>query len=288
MRYLLLGANGLLGQNLASTRPGGIELVGAGLETQPVAGEGLDRYLPLDITDKAALADTLREVAPDWILNAAAMTDVDGCEREPDRCRLLNRDVVRWMAESRVRMVQISTDYVFDGANGPYTEGDAVRPLSEYGRSKWESEAAALSVAGSLVLRTMLLWGMGRGQKKSFNEFVRETLEAGKSARIVTDQIGDPTLAEDLARAIWGLTSRDAAGLFHVSGAERVSRLEWALDVARHFGLDPAGLHPVSTAELRQAAPRPLNSGFVCDRLEAELGWRPRGLKRQLQDVYPR
>jgi dTDP-4-dehydrorhamnose reductase len=286
MRALLLGANGLLGQNLVQTCLPDFELLGAGLESTPIA-EGLsENYRPLDITDKTALQDLIREWNPDWILNAAAMTDVDGCEREPERCRLLNGEVVRWMANTGKKILHISTDYVFDGVNGPYRETDALNPLSEYGRTKLESEASALSISGSLVLRTMLLWGQGKGQKKSFNDFVRETLEAGKTARIVTDQIGDPTLAEDLATAAWALIHQGSQGVFHVSGSEKVSRMEWAQGVAQFFNLETASLHPVLTADLNQLAKRPLNSGFDCSKLVAEIGFQPRGLLEQLRHVY--
>jgi dTDP-4-dehydrorhamnose reductase len=293
MRVLIVGCNGLLGQNLLRTAPSGHSLIGLARHSTAVLPERLGTYHARDIADPATWDFVRDTVKPDFIFNAAAYTDVDGCERDPDTARRVNRDAVRAMAQTGIPLVHLSTDYVFDGTAGPYSEEDDVEPLSAYGRIKLESEAEALMGSPkNLVVRTMWVWGNAKategGAKKSFTEFVRESLQSNKPIRIVSDQIGNPTLAEDLALAIWVLVGSGCSGIYHVSGSDRVSRLDWAKSVARFYGLDSADhtalITPVTTAELNLPAARPLQSGLRGDKLERDTGLVLGGLDAQLQD----
>jgi dTDP-4-dehydrorhamnose reductase len=128
----------------------------------------------------------------------------------------------------------------------------------------------------------MTLWGQGQGMKTSFVDFVRNSLKAGKTIRIVTDQYGNPTLAEDLALAIWKLIAGGRAGIYHAAGSERNSRFEWARAIAAHYGLDPSLVVPCLTADLKQAARRPLESGLRIDKLVRDTGFSPRDVAGQL------
>jgi dTDP-4-dehydrorhamnose reductase len=243
-------------------------------------------YVRADIGKREEVEAAVRALDPDWIFNAAAFTNVDLCEREPALAGLINRDTVGWMAAFGKPMVHVSTDYVFDGEAGPYAEDAPTRPLSVYGATKLESEALALAGSPrSLVVRTMTLWGQGHGMKTSFVEFVRNSLAARKNIRIVTDQLGNPTLAEDLALAIWALVANGRAGLYHVAGSERNSRFEWARAIAAHYGLDSSLIEPCLTADLKQAARRPLNSGLRIDKLIRDTGFTPRDVGSQLSRV---
>ena len=284
MKVLLIGCNGLLGQNLLRTRPAHWRVSGSGQESAPALPELLSAYRSVDISKREALERAIAAEAPDWIFNAAAVTDVDLCERDPALAGLVNRDTVGWMAASGIPVVQISTDYVFDGEAGPYAEDAPTRPLSVYGSTKLESEALVLSASkSSLVVRTMTLWGKGKGAKTSFVDFVRHKLAAGETVRIVTDQIGNATLAEDLALGIWKLADGGHSGVFHVAGSERNSRFEWAVAIARHYGLDRDLIQPCLTADLKQAARRPLNSGLRLDKLAAATGFVPRDIAGQIR-----
>jgi dTDP-4-dehydrorhamnose reductase len=284
MRIFIAGCDGLLGQNLLRASAGlGHEITGSSRHPAPVLPEFLSAFHSLDAADPATWDFVRREVKPDRIVNAAAYTDVDGCERDPAQCDRVNRDAVRWMAETGIPVVQISTDYVFDGVAGPYSEEDPTRPLSRYGRAKLESEALALSSARGLVLRTMWVWGQGKGAKKSFTEFVRGTLASGQPVKAVTDQVGNPTLAWDLAGAVWALLAADASGLYHAAGRDRMNRYEWALRVAEFHGLDASLVEPVDSSGFRFDAVRPLNSGLLCAKLERDAGFRFGGLREQLQ-----
>jgi dTDP-4-dehydrorhamnose reductase len=283
-KALLLGCNGLLGQSLLRTRPPDAwEIHGAGLKPEAARPASLAGYVRADIGNRDELEAAIRAVDPDWILNAAAITDVDLCEREPALAGRVNRDTVGWMAAFGRPMVHLSTDYVFDGQAGPYAEDAPTRPLSVYGSTKLESEALALGGSPrSLVVRTMTLWGQGQGMKTSFVDFVRNSLKAGKTIRIVTDQYGNPTLAEDLALAIWKLIAGGRAGIYHAAGSERNSRFEWARAIAAHYGLDPSLVVPCLTADLKQAARRPLESGLRIDKLVRDTGFSPRDVAGQL------
>ncbi len=290
MRVLIAGCNGLLGQNLLRTAPAGTDLIGLARHEMAVCADVLPEgaYHTRDIADPATWEFVRTVVQPDFILNAAAYTDVDGCERDPAQCLRVNRDAVQMMAQTGIPLVQVSTDYVFDGAKGPYGEDDPVNPLSVYGAIKLESEAVALSgSAQSLVVRTMWVWGTGQGAKKSFTDFVHESFVHQKPMRLVSDQVGNPTLAEDLARAIWMLIDAKCSGIYHAAGSERVTRLEWAQAVAQFYGLEEAAraelITPVTTAALNLPAARPLDSGLRGDKLARDTGFRLRGLHAQLK-----
>jgi dTDP-4-dehydrorhamnose reductase len=285
VRVLIAGCDGLLGQNLLRAAPAGVECVGLARHESPLLPANLSAYHVRDIADPDTWRFVRDVIRPDRILNAAAYTDVDGCERDPATSDRVNRDAVRAMAATGIPLVQVSTDYVFDGESGPYSEDDATNPLSVYGRSKLESEQATLSAPGNLVVRTAWVWGTGKGAKKSFTDFVRETLAAGKTARIVTDQWSNPTLAEDLAGAIWALVGAGRSGLYHASGSDWVSRLQWAQRVAKCFGLDASLIEPITTADMNPPARRPLRSGLSCAKLERDTGFRLRGLDAQLEAV---
>ena len=287
MKALVVGANGLLGQNLLRAAPRGWELFGCGIEEAPLApGLPADRWTRVDIADLGETERVVRAADADVVFNAAAMTAVDACESEPERCARVNRDAVRAMARAAKRLVHLSTDYVFDGRNGPYSEEDAPNPLGVYGRVKLESERAVLSASPDhLVVRTMLLYGTGRGLRPSFVDWVRTNLEAGRRIPVVGDQVGNPTLASDLAVSLWALVSAGKSGLWHCSGTERCSRLEWARRVAARTGLDASLIDEVRTEDLRQPAKRPPESGFRLDRISAVAGVRLRSLDEQM-DAY--
>ncbi len=284
MKALIFGCNGLLGQTLLRTLPPGWKAAGAGMEDAAVLPARLDGYIRTDITDPAQVAAAVRAAAPDVLFNAAAVTDVDLCERDPALAERVNRDAVGHMAAAGKPLVHVSTDYVFDGEAGPYAEDAPTNPLSVYGRTKLESEALVLAGSPrSLVARTMTLWGRGKGMKTSFVEFVRNSLAAGKPIRIVTDQIGNPTLAEDLALGLWKLVEGGRAGVYHVAGSECNSRHDWATAIADFYRLDKSLIQPCLTADLKQAARRPLRSGLLVDKLARDTGFRPRDVAAQLR-----
>ena len=282
MRILVTGATGFLGRTLLSLA-GEAEWMGCG--RQPAA-EGIP-YRQVDLDNRKAVAALVAELAPDWVINAAAMTDVDGCEKDVRAARQANVDIPENLAVAcdaiGAGLVHVSTDYVFDGKCGPYGEGDAANPLSCYGQLKLESEGILQKMERALVVRTLWLYGYVPQVGSNFLTWVLNSLSNGQPLRVFADQWGNPTYIRDLARALVALCSQEARGLFHVGGATFMTRWEMAREIAHFFGIDGALIEPVPTCAVALPAKRPLRSGLRTDALEAALGRRPMSFVEGLQ-----
>ena len=235
-----------------------------------------------------ASTDWLRGQRADVVFYPAGFTWVDGCERDPARARAANLDqpltLARAAAETGARFVYFSTDYVFDGQDGPYDEDDPPRPLSEYGKAKLEAERALAEALGEaqLTVRTSWVFGPER-QGKNFAYQLAKTLRQGKPLVCPSDQVSSPSYGPDVADAVVGLVEQGRSGLVHVAGPEVVDRVRFARELAVAFGLDPGGIVGKTTAELAQGAPRPLSGGLLINRLES---WQP-GAMRPLAQTLP-
>ncbi len=277
---LIIGIAGQLGGALAR-RLGG-DVVGTAYRTEAPGA------LPFDLAEAArhpeVARDLLEHVRPRAVFIAAGFTWVDGCEREPERAELANRDGPAAVAAAAravgARTIHYSTEYVFDGAAGPYGEADPARPLSVYGRSKLAGEEAVLAEdPRALVIRTTVVYGPEQ-QGKNFAYQVARELRAGRRMRVPDDQVSTPTYNPDLADASARLVEVGAEGVFHVVGAELLDRATLGRRLAAAVGLDPSAIEPVPTAALGQTAPRPLNAGLTIERVQGALpGWEPRGLE---------
>lgn len=246
-------------------------LIGSAGQVGSVLADLLSRRFPqavcatrveLDVTDHDRLYAEVERLQPNVIVNCAAMTDVDGCEREPERAMLVNRDGPRALARAAssvgARIIHLSTDFVFDGTQqSPYDEAAAPRPLSAYGRSKWEGERAVMEEADDhLIVRTSWVFG-GRGAG-----FVNAVIARGRNGRplqVVTDQIGGPTFRNDLAEAIVRLVEIPHRGIIHFANAGHCSRREFAEEILRNAGL-AASVEPIPTVASPGRAPRPCYS----------------------------
>jgi dTDP-4-dehydrorhamnose reductase len=223
----------------------------------------------------------------------AGLTWVDGCERDAARARSANLEqplnLARAAAEAGARFVYFSTDYVFDGRAGPYTESDAPNPLSVYGRSKRDAEVALAEALGAalLIVRTCWVFGPER-QGKNFAYQLARTLSGGHALICPSDQLSSPSYGPDVARAVVLLTESACSGLIHVSGPEVLDRVAFARRLALAFELDPALIESKTTAELGPAAPRPLRGGLLTPRLDARLPGAVRPLAQALSDFRAR
>lgn len=287
-RILITGSNGLLGQKVVEILSrSNYPLLLVSLEPESVFDEDIFPYLQLDLTHKQEVRRVLDEFEPDIIVNTAAVTDVDLCEKERALAWRVNVGSVENLAHAAnlvgAKIIHLSTDYVFDGEKGPYGESDRPNPISYYGRTKFASENV-LRIAGtpSAIIRTMVLYGIGKKVKSNFALWLYHNLKENKQIRVVDDQIGNPTLVDDLAFGILKIIELERTGLYHIAGADLVSRYDFALSLCKIFGFNKKLITPVKSSQFKQPAPRPLKSGLITIKAEVELGLKMSGVERGL------
>ena len=269
MRALIIGASGQVGSVLAA------QCVRRRIEVYKADLSGQDSLL-IDLASPATIAPVFEKARPDLVLLCSALTNVDGCEREPERARRINAEGPALAAEEcrkyGSKLVYFSTEYVFDGKSGPYGEDYPVSPLSVYGRTKLEGEQACLA-AGALSVRTTVVYNYDHSSKNFIMQLIANR-RAGARMRVPSDQYSNPTYAPELAAAVLDLAEKGAAGIFNVVGPDWLNRYEFALKACEAFGFDPSFLEPKLTSELGQAAARPLQAGLLTDKLFSALGRR--------------
>lgn len=289
MRVAVTGANGLVGRE-AVTRllARGHEVLGLGRGASRLPAGAA--WAEVDLGDGRAAA-ALARFRPDAVLHAGALTDVDACEREPERAFRVNAEgtaeVARACAAAGARLVAVSTDYVFDGTAGPYGEEDRPAPLGVYARSKLAGEEAALAQAPDVAVGRVAVVYSGRpGAKATFATQVVEKLARGEPVKAFSDQLVSPTHAGNAAEMLCELLLEHRyQGVLHTAGATVLDRVTFARAVAARFGL--AGeIVPVKTADARLLAPRPLRAGLAVDRAAALLRARPLPLEAALDRFH--
>jgi dTDP-4-dehydrorhamnose reductase len=273
---LITGANGLLGQKLCLRLSSSFKVIATDLQPDSLVSVPDLSYETLDVTDIRNVDFHVRHYKPSVIINAAAYTDVDGCEIHKDRAWAINvggvKNLTKTCQEHQIKLVQLSTDYIFDGENGPYSEDDPPNPAGFYGRTKLESEKVIQeSGIDFIIVRTNVLYGFGKKVKKNFLLWLLEKLSAGEKLEIVTDQFNNPTLADNLAECILEIVQRDLSGILHIAGAEYLSRYDFAMKAAKKFGYDPALISPVTTESLGQKARRPSRGGLKVEKAQGLL-----------------
>lgn len=281
-RVLITGAKGLLGQKIVEVfrRESEYKLLPCDLSGSPLgssAEENKDGVFTLDIADHQAVIDIVSSYKPTVIINAAAYTNVDAAEIEKELAYKVNATAVGHLANAanifNSKLIHISTDYVFDGKKGSYSEDSKPDPINYYGKTKLAGENLIRSKLNDYaILRTQVLYGFAKNIRRNFVLWAIDKLSNGESIRVVDDQVGNPTLADELAFAILKVCQRNATGLFHVSGFETVSRYEFAARIAEVFDLDFSLVKVAKSNELEQHARRPKNSSFVCLKAQTELG----------------
>jgi len=281
-RILITGANGLLGQRLISFYKSikDVELLGCSIEKAPYYNDA--PYLQFDITSRDNVKKVVYDFYPDVVINAAGFTNVDLCEIQRETAWKVNVKGVEYLAEAcraiDSKLIQISTDYIFNGVNGPYDETAKPDPLGYYGRTKLASEnALKISAVTYSVIRTNVLYGLANS-RPDFVRWVIDELSANKKIFVVKDQIGNPTFIEDLVQAINKIISFEKYSLYNIGGKDFVNRFEFASLVAEIFNLNKELIFPITTDQLKQTAKRPLNSGLITIKAETELGYKPHSI----------
>lgn len=294
MRILVTGSNGLLGQKLveALRSDASVELIatGRGPDRTPVPLGNW--YHTLDYTVKADVDRVLDATRPDVVIHGAAMTNVDACETDPDACHAQNiaatQNLVQAAKRNGSHFIFLSTDFIFDGLNGPYREENAPAPLSVYGQSKLDGERMVMEagLAKWSIARTIIVFGVAPGlSRTNVILWAKGALEKGQPIKVVDDQWRMPTLAEDLADGCIRIAKQGASGVFHLSGPDGMSILELVQRVGVFFKLDTSVVTPVKSDTLGQPAKRPPKTGFVIDKARRALGWNPRTFEQGLAVV---
>lgn len=289
-KIAITGSNGLLGQTLMNLllKEGDKYQVFGLSRGENRSGRSDFDYRSVDITNKKELEDCLQDIRPDFIVNTAAMTQVDACEDHKEECDQLNIEAVRYLMELSkdlgIHLIHLSTDFIFDGNDGPYKETDKGNPLSYYGLSKLRSEEVLInSTIDFTILRTILVYGLVNNLgRNNIVLWVREMLSQGKEITIVNDQFRMPTYVEDLAMACKLSIDKRAKGIFHISSSQLLSVFEIAETIAEVFELDKALLKPISSLTLNQRAKRPPKTGFDLTKTRAELDFHPKTFKEDL------
>ncbi len=282
-RVLILGANGLLGQAMQHKFNQMHRVTVSSFEERSFLPELSLPYIQADLTSRIDVRNLISKTDPEIIINTAAYTNVDGCEEEREKCWAVNVLAMENVLETPYNpppiIVQISTDYVFDGEHGNYRETDSPNPRGNYARSKMAAENI-LNAAGFeyIIARTQILFGNGQNVRPNFVTWLINRLREKEAVQVVGDQTGCPTYAPDVADAVYRLLEKEAYGLFHISGPEALSRYDFALQVADVFELDSALIKEITTEQLRQKSARPMNSSLILDKLYNNINWQPRSV----------
>jgi dTDP-4-dehydrorhamnose reductase len=299
-KILITGSNGLLGQKLVYRlkERKDVDLIATSKGENRILNKDGYTYVSLDITSKEEVENTILKFLPDVIINTAAMTNVDACETQPELCRKLNVDAVSYLLKAvknqelsnpnyKCHFIHLSTDFIFDGENGPYDENAIPAPLSIYGQSKLDAEKLVInSGLNYAIVRTIIVYGIVDGMSRSnIVLWAREALLKGQKINVVNDQFRTPTLAEDLADGCILIADKGATGIFNISGKDFMSIYDLVVQVADYFKLDKNLINPISSSSLNQPAKRPPKTGFILDKALKELGYNPHSFKEGLAIV---
>jgi len=290
-RVLLTGANGLVGQALVErlSQIPEVDLLATSREDAPRYSGGAGGYAPLDVADAEAVRRLFTDFAPSAVIHCAAHSKVGDCEADRDGCWEVNvggtANLARACRAHGAHLILLSTDFVFDGADGPYDERARPNPVNYYGRTKLAAENAVREAGLTRwsVVRTTLGYGAGENLRRgNFGLFLVEELSAGKETLVPTDQIRTPIYVPDLADGVARVVTLRKSGIYHLAGRELLSVWDFAHHLARLLELDADLLVPTTTAELHAGAPRPLKAGLLILKAETELGFKPRPIEQAL------
>jgi len=285
VRILVTGCNGLLGQKLASllSAKDSIKLILTAKNALSYPTNGVEFHL-LDITSKTNVDTVVGSTQPDVIINTAAMTQVDPCELDQAACRNANvtgvENLISASQRHSVHLIHVSTDFIFDGTRELLDESAQPNPVNYYGACKLEGERLVTSSTISwCIIRTVLVYGVTHGAGRSnIVLWVKNSLEAGKTIQVVSDQWRTPTLAEDLAAGCYLAALRKARGIYHISGKDFLSIYDIALRTADYFKLDKSLIKATNSSAFTQPGRRPLKTGFIIDKARHDLGYEPHSL----------
>jgi len=284
-KVLITGASGLLGRKLAKALSEGYEVIATD-KTHPAYPDSVR----MDIVDESEVTRVLSRARPELVVHAAAETDVDKCEINRDLAWSVNakgtRNIASACGKISVKLVYVSTDYVFDGEKGLYNERDQPNPVNYYGVTKLEGERFVTELCEDyIIVRTSVLYGW-HPDRLNFATWVIDSLKSGKRISVVEDHYNSPTLADNLAEVVLKIVEMGATGVYHIAGSERISRYDFARKTAEVFGLDRSLVTPMKMEDLKVwVAKRPRDSSLSVDKAKHELNVSLLDVREGLQEM---
>lgn len=308
MRILVTGASGLLGINLALEAAKSHTVFGQ-VNQRQLRTEAFT-VIQADLLEPGEIERVLEETQPDWVIHCAALAILDQCEADPERARKLNTEVPAKLASllaktkpsdvakggarqkgaahpaSAAHLIYISTDAVFDGQSGNYSEEDDPHPLSIYAKTKLEGEQAVISANPEALIARVNLFGWSITGSRALSEFFFYSLQAGKTVKGFMDVDFCPLLANDLADLLLGMLEMNLHGVYHVVSRDCITKYEFALRLARQFGLDESLIVPVSIQDGGLFAARSPHLTLRTEKLSQALGRTPPGIEDGLKKLH--
>jgi dTDP-4-dehydrorhamnose reductase len=294
VKVLVTGANGLLGQHLIKVllhKNYQVIATSRGESRLPFQPSDNYTYHEMDVANAMDTLSVMSLEKPDVVVHAAAMTQVDDCELRPQQCEKINvQGTSQILTDAETfssHFIFISTDFVFDGEKGNYSEEEDTKPISLYGFSKLQAESMVqTSTIPFAIVRTCLVYGnLLKGTRSNIISWVKESLEQGKTIQVVSDQLRTPTYVEDLANGIALIIEKKATGIYHISGKDWLTPYDIAIKTANKFQLDISKIVKVDASTFKQPGRRPLKTGFVIEKARKELGYEPMSFDEGLEKL---
>ncbi|MBW3015161.1 SDR family oxidoreductase [Candidatus Woesearchaeota archaeon] len=261
MRILVTGGSGLLGNAIVKEAIGKHEVF-ATYNSHPVSIDGCE-FVKVDLIDKQEALRIVQEIKPDVVIHTVALTNLDFAEENPGVAYDVNVKTTENMCEAcksiGAKVVYISTDYVFDGNRGNYSEEDNPNPESVYAKTKLQGEEVVINSGVKYLIPRTTIYGWNIQEKICFPELVIKKLSAGEEMTLFIDQYNTPILTNNLARVLFELIEKKINGILHVAGSERISRFDFGVKIAEVFGLDKGMIKPISIKDFNFKAKRPLD-----------------------------
>ena len=288
MRIMITGASGLLGLTLALEAAKQHTIIGI-TKTQKLTTKAF-RVIPCDLLAPGAVEDLLDKTRPEWVIHCAALANVDACEANPTLAERLNtwlpKKLAYHVARGGARLVFISTDAVFDGQRGDYTEKDTPSPLSVYARTKWRGEQAVAEVNPEAIITRVNFYGWSLTRKRSLAEFFFYNLSNGNTIPGFRDIYFCPLLVNNLAKILLNMLEKNLYGLFHVVAKEAISKYDFGVKLARIFGLDENLIVQSTSLDANLLALRSPKLTLCTDKLAGALGYYPQDIDEGLKEFY--
>lgn len=286
MKALITGARSLLGKALWESVPKDIDLILTSLPEHKFSHPEFPSF-DLDVSKKSQVEKLIRKLKPNCIIHLASLSNVDFCERNPQKADKVNvngtNNVFKVSVSAGAKVLLSSTNGVFDGKNPPYNESQKPNPIHTYGKTKLAAENIIKHASQNLIVRLITMYGWApKGARKNPVTWTLDKLKRKETLNMVNDNFVNPLYAPQAADAIWQLIVSQENGVFHIAGRTRVNRYRWTIETAKIFGYPTDNIHPVDSSFFPDIVPRPQDTTFITDKIQNSISWKPLSLKKGL------